>query len=137
VIGSAAVDISARATPQSVDQSLSSHSTFPGIITLSLGGVGRNIAEAAHRVLASQGLPSATVLLSPVGDDMFGRFLVERTQQMEMRIDGLIQSVWSTAVSNMVLDSNGGLVGGVADMDIIKSMDENMVGSDAHEGCQC
>jgi hypothetical protein len=125
VIGSAAVDISAQT--QDSGGSWVSHSTLPGTVKLSLGGVGRNIAEAAHRVLASQGLPSATLLLSCLGDDAFGRLLAEETQRLGMRTDGLFQSATQTAVCNMILDGGGSLVGGVADMDIIKSLDSNMV----------
>ncbi|KAG5647938.1 hypothetical protein DXG03_006972 [Asterophora parasitica] len=58
------------------------------------------------------------MLVSPVGDDAFGRLLMEETAQLGMRLDGFIQSDQRTAVCNMVLDSAGGLVSGVADMDI-------------------
>lgn len=119
------MDISARAKPFQAG----AHSTSPGTISVSLGGVGRNIAEAAHRVLTaqSQGLSSATILVSPIGDDAFGRLLLDAAKRTGMRTDGLMQTAHRSAVCNMVLDGVGSLVGGVADMDIIESLDGNTV----------
>ncbi|KIP11376.1 hypothetical protein PHLGIDRAFT_472924 [Phlebiopsis gigantea 11061_1 CR5-6] len=128
VIGSAAVDVTARATD--TDASLGKHSTSPGTVTTSLGGVGRNIAEAAHRILttSSPSLPYSTVLVSPVGDDAFGRLLVEETSRLGMRADGLVTADSSrSAVCNIVLDGAGNLVGGVADMGIIESLSEDII----------
>ncbi|KAA1471543.1 indigoidine synthase A-like protein [Dentipellis sp. KUC8613] len=131
VIGSAAVDITARTIPSTgsdLDRGL--HSTSPGSVSLCLGGVGRNMAEAAHRILVSQSpsLASAVSLVSSVGNDSFGRLLVDETRQMGMRTDG-IATVDShrSAVCNMVLDGSGNLIGGVADMDVIKSLDKEKV----------
>ena len=97
---------------------------------MTLGGVARNIAESAHRVLTSHSdeLDSATMLISPVGDDAFGRVLLEETQRIGMRTDGFVQNPGArSAVCNMILDSAGNLVGGVADMDIIRSLDGQAV----------
>lgn len=74
------------------------------------------------------------MMISAVGKDSFGRLLVDEMSRMGMRTDGLL-SVESgsqtddgrTAVCNMVLDGKGGLVGGVADMDIILSLKEKEV----------
>lgn len=70
----------------------------------------------------------ASVLLSPVGEDAFGRLLVEETERLGMRTDGLLplQSQRS-AVCNMVLDGVGNLMSGVADMDVILSLDNEVV----------
>ena len=134
MIGSAAVDISAQTRSLSSEGLLDSHSTLPGSVVLSLGGVGRNIAEAAHRVLASRGSPSATLLLSSLGDDAFGRLLVEETQRLGMRTDGLSKTAGQTAVCNMFLDVSGSLLGGVADMDIIRLLDESAVCVHSYSG---
>lgn len=127
VIGSAAVDITSQA--REVDPSLATHSTVPGAVTVSLGGVGRNVAEAAHRVLSGSEQPSrASVLLSPVGEDAFGRLLVEETERLGMRTDGLLPlQTHRSAVCNMVLDGMGNLMSGVADMDVILSLDNEVV----------
>lgn len=129
IIGSAAVDITAQAASQNgSDSSIGSHTTVPGAVSLTLGGVARNVAEAAHRILASQSEDgsSATVLISPIGRDSFGRLLQDETHRIGMRTDGLIQMDNArTAICNLVLDSVGGLTGGVADMDISRSLDRN------------
>jgi pseudouridine-5'-phosphate glycosidase/pseudouridine kinase len=127
VVGSAAVDISAQAIDSTAGGvSVGLHSTLPGAVSMTLGGVGRNIAEAAHRILTSHAshLSTATMLLSPIGDDAFGRVLLEEMRHMGMRTDGLLQKSGArSAVCNMVLDSAGNLTCGIADMDIIQLLD--------------
>ncbi|KAH9837205.1 indigoidine synthase A-like protein [Rhodofomes roseus] len=126
VFGCAAVDITAQADPSLANTSVAVHSTVPGSVSLTLGGVGRNLAEAAHRVLESQSPDGAkdVVLVSAVGNDAFGRLLVNETEGMGMRTDGLITLDGArSAICNMVLDSTGGLTTGVADTDITLSLD--------------
>jgi pseudouridine-5'-phosphate glycosidase/pseudouridine kinase len=121
VIGSAAVDITAHSA---LPSTASEHSTSPGSISLSLGGVARNVAEAAHRIVSSSPTHLDTVqLVSAVGDDSFGRLLKEETSRIGMRIDGLVDVQAATAVCNLVLDAQGALVGGVADMGIVDKLD--------------
>ncbi|KAI0695174.1 indigoidine synthase A-like protein [Cytidiella melzeri] len=124
IVGCAAVDVTSQAQATS-DATLAGQSTIPGAVTTSLGGVGRNIAEAAHRILSAspqQTSGKSIVLVSPVGKDFFGRLLAEQTERLGMRSDGLqhVESARS-AVCNMVLDGKGDLVSGVADMGIIQS----------------
>ncbi|KAF8961029.1 indigoidine synthase A-like protein [Flammula alnicola] len=121
VIGSAAVDITAQELPNT-NAALAVHSTAPGHIRVSLGGVGRNIAEASHRVMQAKYPALSSVLLAPVGYDGLGHILVDEMTQFGMRTDGLVRTDKQTAVCNMVLDSNGTLVGGVADMSIMESV---------------
>jgi pseudouridine-5'-phosphate glycosidase/pseudouridine kinase len=116
IVGSAAIDITARAQV-GVDDALIMHSTAPGNVSLSLGGVARNIAEAAHRVIASDSPQHSPLLVSAIGHDHFGRFLISETAEIGMRVDGLVKSDKRTPICNMILDSSGGLIGGVADMD--------------------
>lgn len=92
-----------------------------------MGGVARNMAEAAHRILTAQELPTSSLLLAPVGEDSFGKLLVEETEKLGMRTDGLLKSDGRTAVCDMVLDSTGNLVGGVADMDITQGFVDDQV----------
>lgn len=130
VIGSAAIDVVSQANAISdTDGSHSRQSTSPGTVSLHLGGVGRNIAEAAYRVSTSrfQAQPSATVLVSSVGDDALGRLLLEEMRRIGVRTDGVMTAHQRSAVCNMVLDSSGNLIGGVADMDIIKSIQPETV----------
>ncbi|KAL0951261.1 hypothetical protein HGRIS_007975 [Hohenbuehelia grisea] len=113
VAGTAAVDITAHASP-TADAALSVHSTSPGSVCMSLGGVARNVAEAAHKMSAS----SDVLLVSPIGDDGFGRLLTTETESLGMRTDGFIRVGGRSAVCNMLLSGDGNLMGGVADMGI-------------------
>src|SRR5882762_1648651 len=111
VVGSAAVDITAQATLMpNTDPNHGSRSTTSGTVSVSLGGVGRNVAEAAHRIITSlrPDIPAAVALVSCVGDDSFGRLLVDETAKIGMRTDGLFTvHAQRSAVCNMVLDSAG------------------------------
>lgn len=136
IVGSAAVDISAKAAPVTPGGSdaLGMQSTSPGEVAMTLGGVGRNIAEAAHRRLISYSEKlnetASALLVSPIGDDSFGRVISDHMDGMGMRTDGLVVRAEGarSAVCNMVLDSGGNLIGGVADMDIIQSLKGDQVG---------
>lgn len=104
------------------------HSTTPGSVFLSPGGVGRNIAEAAHRILFKNSSSRTPVLVSLVGKDIIGRVLQDELSQMGMRIDGLVlDTEKASAVCNMVIDAGGGLITGVADMHIIESLESGVV----------
>ncbi|KAI5898497.1 uncharacterized protein SCHCODRAFT_02612260 [Schizophyllum commune H4-8] len=123
VVGSAAVDLTSQAAPSSNDQ-LAAHSTVPGTVVSSLGGVARNIAEAAHRCSAD---PQSTLLVAPHGADPFGTLLKDGTQSVGMRSDGLMQTTGSTAVCSLMLDGTGNLVSGVAAMDITRDFEADTV----------
>jgi pseudouridine-5'-phosphate glycosidase/pseudouridine kinase len=127
VIGSAAVDITAHSSSTALS---TAQSTSPGSIALSLGGVGRNVAEAAHRALdPSLSAAGAVQLVSALGQDSFGRLLRDETERMGMRVDGLVEADMNhrTAACNLVLDSAGALVGGVADMEVVQALDGKKV----------
>lgn len=115
MVGSAAVDITAQAQA-GVKNALIMHSTAPGTVSMSLGGVARNIAEAAHRVITLNSRELSSLLVSAIGDDHFGRLLTNETTGIGMRVDGLVKNDKQTPVCNMVLDSSGGLIGGITDM---------------------
>ncbi|KAJ4002363.1 indigoidine synthase A-like protein [Lentinula boryana] len=115
VLGAAAVDISAKAFEAASNSALGS--TVPGNITVSLGGVARNIAEASHRVSPKD----SVLLVSPIGDDSFGQLLTQESENHGMRTDGLLlQKNQRTAVCNMIMNSQGGLTTGIADMAILE-----------------
>ncbi|KAG9222759.1 hypothetical protein CCMSSC00406_0004673 [Pleurotus cornucopiae] len=121
VIGCAAIDISAQASPD-VESALAAHSTIPGSVSLTLGGVGRNIAEAAHRLS-----PTDTKLISAIGDDSFGRLLLSELDKMGLRTDGLVKCPGRTSVCNMTFDGKGHLISGVADMEVIAELNEDKI----------
>lgn len=129
IVGSAAMDITSRASKRpGMETTHCLHSTTSGSVYLSPGGVGRNIAEAAHRILSKEHGSQAPVLVSLVGEDIIGGVLRDELSRMDMRTDGLIPVPEKTsAVCNMVMDTEGGLVTGVADMDIIESLEGTAV----------
>ena len=112
------------------------HSTTPGSVSLSPGGVGRNIAEAAHRILSKKSDFQVPVLVSLIGEDSMGRVLRNELSRMGMRTDGLIPvSGKASAVCNIVLDTEGGLITGVADMDVIESLEGKTVSPSPFTAC--
>ena len=70
VIGGASIDTVGRAS-----QPIESGSSTPGAIRVSVGGVGRNIAENLAR------LGESVVLLSAVGDDGSGRRILNQAAE--------------------------------------------------------
>lgn len=129
VVGSAAMDITSRARKQrDVEAVHFLHSTVPGSVSPSPGGVGRNITEATHRILSKEPDSHTPVLVSLVGEDIIGRILWDELSRIGMRTDGLIlDPLKASAMCNMVVDTGGGLITGVADMHIIESLEGKAV----------
>ena len=123
------MDITSRALKQPGTETMHSlHSTTPGSVLISPGGVGRNIAEATHRILSKKSCSQPPVLVSLIGEDIIGRVLQDELSRIGMRTDGLIPNPGkASAVCNMVMDAGGGLIAGVADMHIIESLEGKVV----------
>lgn len=126
VFGSAAIDITAAAPRALVERT-----TTPGTITLSPGGVGRNIAHAAQKLL-----PEGDVqLIAAVGGgdgqgrpDRLGLLLQQSMAENGLRTDGLqVVAGARTAACNLVLENSGDLVGGVADMAVAEALTDSAV----------
>ncbi|KAJ7244751.1 indigoidine synthase A-like protein [Mycena haematopus] len=118
VVGCAAVDISAQSNDISGP---GLHSTRAGIVTLGLGGVARNIAEACHR------MGTSALLVAGLGSDPWGQLLRDETKAIGMRTDGFIDRNERTAVCNLFLDSRGDLQHGIADMGISQKLTADLV----------
>ncbi|CAO3674097.1 unnamed protein product [Umbelopsis vinacea] len=107
VIGGTVMDITSTFSAESfVDiKSPSSylHTSCPGIVRQSLGGVGRNVAEAAFRAGAE------TLLVSAVGDDLASTVIM----------DGLKKS---GMIYNALHAPDGQLISAVADMNVFKNI---------------
>ena len=139
VVGAAAVDVISR-VDSSTDPALMVQSTIPGRVSISLGGVARNMAEAAHRSLVSMSLShglkepklAAVQLVSPIGKDGFSTLISNEMGEMGMRSDGLLSEPpdesRSTPVCNMILTPAGDLVGGVADFSALDTFEFGEVG---------
>ncbi|MCO5577150.1 hypothetical protein L7F22_030973 [Adiantum nelumboides] len=112
VVGFAAVDITTQPTQAG---GIGAATTWPGRNTLSLGGVARNMAESAHRMLAGRAGP--VKLISPVGNDVLGDFVRAGLTGLGMSTDGLVLSSGRTASVMLQLDASGDLLTGIADID--------------------
>lgn len=131
IAGATAVDIISQASSTDAhDKNLISGSTAPGKVTIALGGVARNVAETIHRLLPNS---RSALLVSPVGDDGFAELVKVKSRELGMRVDGFIPGKSTvgggrrTPVCNMVLDSSGDLVGGVADFSAVEEMEAHEV----------
>lgn len=104
VVGGANLDLLARS-----HAALQLHTSNPGTSSGTPGGVGRNIAEN----LARLGTPTRLVLA--VGDDPAGAELLERTQAAGVET---FEVPWAgaTGTYTAILDADGSLLAGVADM---------------------
>lgn len=118
-MGASAIDITAKASQRAIQ------STSPGVVDVTLGGVARNMAEAAHRCSET----ASTLLISPTGSDAFATLLKQQSEaEIGMRVDGFFVpqtakngqgSSLRTPVCNLVLEEDGGLISGVADFNIV------------------
>ena len=110
VIGAASLDTKGRS-----HMPLVSGTSNPGSIRISPGGVGRNVAEN----LAQLGV--STLLLSAVGDDSVGRYLLEATAAGGVDVSRLIVSSDLPSASYLaVVDENGNPVLSIDDMHIME-----------------
>ena len=89
----------------------------PGEISMSAGGVGRNIAENISRISID------SKIFSYVGDDSFGRFVVKKTQEENVDISYIKKhKKFPTSQYLSVLDDNNDMLVSISDMRIIDAM---------------
>jgi pseudouridine kinase len=104
VVGGAAVDVKARSlAPARL------HTSNPGTVTRTLGGVGRNVAEGIAR------LGGRVHLVAAVGADPDGEDLLARTGQAGVGLAHVVRSAHPTGTYLALLDSTGELVAAVSD----------------------
>jgi pseudouridine kinase len=112
VVGAASMDIKGR--PQ---KALVPGTSNPGDIRISVGGVGRNIAESLAR------LGVRTTLLSAVGDDEWGQRILECTAAGGVDVSQvLINAEHHSAAYLAILDEAGEKSISIDDMDIMESL---------------
>ncbi|GAN06309.1 conserved hypothetical protein [Mucor ambiguus] len=120
VIGGIALDITAT-VGKSFGASIL-HTSTPGYVKQSLGGVGRNVAEAAWRTGAN------VKLVSVVGDDLAGESVKQGLKSISMNTEYIQTLVKQpTAVYNALHSEDGQLVAAVADMNIFDAMDATKI----------
>jgi pseudouridine kinase len=111
IIGAASIDTKGRA-----DQTIQAGTSTPGSIRVSVGGVGRNIAENLAR------LGEPVVLLSAVGDDGSGRRILQQAAECGINTSHiLIDGEQHTAAYLAVLDQTGNAVMSIDDMSISRA----------------
>ncbi|KAI9176145.1 hypothetical protein H9P43_006510 [Blastocladiella emersonii ATCC 22665] len=116
VVGGLVLDVTSTLNSDVVEN----HSSYPGSVAQTPGGVGRNIAEAMHRVGATP------TLVSAVGDDLAGQMLTSSTAALDMPTDGIaVVPGHGTAVYNALHTRSGELVTAVADMGILHRVRAN------------
>jgi len=104
VVGGANVDVKARTTAPLV-----TGTSNPGTVVRTPGGVGRNVAENLAR------LGSRVALVSVVGSDPDGDWLLQETAVAGVDISAVLRG-GRTGRYVAVLDADGDLVAGIADM---------------------
>ncbi len=116
------IDVTARP-----DRPLESQrTTYPGSVRISLGGVGRNLAEAATRIVDSLTNPAsgAVKMVAPIAADSSADFLkgAWKTRTSLMRTDGLFtpsRAQQQTPAASLTLDQNGDLENGIINTGLV------------------
>jgi len=89
----------------------------PGRIEMTMGGVGRNIAENLVH------LNTPTKLLTAIGDDVYGRKMMEHSVRIGLDMkDCLVLHEKPTSTYLAILNEKGDMVAAVNQMDIIESL---------------
>jgi pseudouridine kinase len=112
VVGGAAWDIKARSLAAA-----RLHTSNPGSVSQTPGGVGRNIAEGIAR------LGGRVHLVAAVGADAAGRDLLARTAEAGVYVDQVATSAHPTGSYLAALDADGELVIGVSDLAATDTME--------------
>ena len=109
VIGGANIDL--LGAPQGA---LKQHTSNPGKVSSSAGGVGRNIAENLVH------LGQSCWLMAPIGDDANGKFLEQHCQQLGIQTEGMVKIAGeSTSTYLSIIDETGEMLVAIADMTLI------------------
>lgn len=89
----------------------------PGRVSISCGGVGRNIAEN----LSNLGIPVS--LITVLGDDPNGKLIMNQSDLSGINMDGsIVIKNGSTSVYLAILDEKGDMLSAVSCMDIYEEM---------------
>jgi len=90
----------------------------PGTVSISFGGVGRNIAENLVK------LGIHTKLISAIGDDLYGQQILADAREMGLDMEEtLVLKNRATSAYLAVLDEKGDMQSAISDMDTLESLD--------------
>lgn len=116
VIGGSNIDLKAYS------ENYLPNTSNPGHIEESLGGVGRNIAENLGII------GNEVTLLTSVGDDHFGKKLIEETSRSKVNLDYVkITDKEKTGLYLAHLDKKGELIAAISGMEIMNSIDKSYI----------
>ncbi|KYG43161.1 hypothetical protein M433DRAFT_112694 [Acidomyces richmondensis BFW] len=127
IAGSLNVDVACDFRPKSMTepQSPELHTSNPATITQSLGGVGHNVASAAHFIGAN------TRLFSAIGDDITGRAAREMIEASGMDTSGIFvfpsSSGSRTSQYVAINDKNKDLMLAMADVSILEQTGQDSI----------
>jgi pseudouridine kinase len=102
------------------------HTSNPGLVSWTPGGVGRNIAENLAR------LGHRPHLVAAVGDDVVGHELLTRTAAAGVDIDYVVRGSHGTGIYVALLNNDGELIAAVSDMAATEAMHVEQVMNSAH-----
>lgn len=121
VIGGAVVDMVGTLTSKFINKS-----SNPGIMKMSIGGVGFNIANHLSNSLKS------ISMLTSLGNDNSGEIILDTLTSIGIDTSSvLLIDKQTTATYTAIHESNGDLVVGLADMDIFRMITPDYISSEA------
>lgn len=110
-VGTAAADIKARMSRPALDTT-----DVPGRISLTPGGVSRNIAENLAR------LGAHAVFIGVCGDDARARSVIDLSRAAGIEMRPVVRSGYSTASLAVTIDATGRQIAGVFSGDILDTL---------------
>lgn len=121
VIGGSNVDITGF--PKGV---LRLEDSNPGKIKMSMGGVGRNIAENLAR------LGTSTKMLTAIGRDVYGQKIIEESRRIDLDMSqALIVDNEATSIYLSIMNEMGDMKLALSDMDIAERIDTDYISKNA------
>ena len=96
----------------------------PGRVDLSMGGVGRNIAENLSRLGVN------TKLISAIGNDLYGNTILSECKNLNIDVnDCFVSDEYSTSIYVSILNNSKDMQLAISHMDIIEKLDESFIHS--------
>ena len=96
----------------------------PGGVDISMGGVGRNIAENLSRLNVN------TKLISAVGNDLYGNTILSECKNLNIDVnDCFVSDEYSTSIYVSILNHSKDMQLAISHMDIIEKIDETFINS--------
>lgn len=100
------------------------HDSNPGQVDISMGGVGRNIAENLSRLNVN------TKLVSAIGNDLYGNTILSECKNLNIDVnDCFVSDEYSTSIYVSILNDSKDMQLAISHMDIIEKLDESFIHS--------